>query len=152
MTTRWGQALRGSFPRYRGEVVERPDGRHQVRLQLETATVEILGHPAYTRYARGSGFFDADDWPHVTFVSDPYAPAMLQEGGKLTGELRIRGVRRREVFHIQPATCAHPGLDCDVVATGTVQRGNYGMTRWNFALAGDVLFEMHIRIRKQASR
>lgn len=148
MTTRWGQELRGRFPHYRGEIVERPDGRHQVRLQLDTATVEITDHPAYTRFARGSGFFDADDWPHVVFVSDAYVPAMLHDGGKLSGELRIRGVRRREVFTIQPAACARPGLDCDAIATGTVQRSDYGITRWNFALSGDVVFEMHIRIRK----
>ncbi len=149
MTTRWGQELQGNFPHYRGEIIERPDGRHQVRLQLDTATVEIIGHAAYTRFARGSGFFDADGWPHVEFVSDAYLPAMLHDGGKLAGELRIRGEQRREVFTIQPAACARPGLDCDAIATGTVQRSDYGMTRWNFAFTGDVLFKMHIRIRKQ---
>ncbi len=149
MTTRWGQQLQGDFPHYRGEIVELPDGRHQVRLQLDTATVEITDHATYTRFARGSGFFAADDWPHVVFISDPYVPAMLHEGGKLAGELRIRGVRRREVFTIQPAACARPGVACDAIATGTVQRSDYGMTRWSFAFTGDVLFKMRIRIHDQ---
>lgn len=152
MTTRWGQPLDGSFPDYRGEVAERADGRHQVRLQLDTGTVEITGHRAYTRFARGNGFFDTDNWPHVDFVSDAYAPAMLRDGGTLAGQLTIRGVKRHEVFTIQPSSCARPGLDCDVIATGTVQRSDYGMTRWNFAFSGDVVFELRIRIREPVDR
>ena len=59
LKTRWGQVLHGRFPEARGEVAELGDGRHQVRLQLSARSVEILGHPSYTRLTRGEGFFDA---------------------------------------------------------------------------------------------
>ena len=150
MATRWGQQLDGSFPHYRGQVIQHPDGRHQVRLQFDTDTVEIADHPAYTRFARGSGFFDARDWPHVDFLSDPYRPALLRDGGKLGGELSIRGMRHRENFLIRPATCARPGIDCDAVATGTIQRSDYGMRLWGFALSGEVVFKLRIRLRPES--
>jgi polyisoprenoid-binding protein YceI len=147
MQTRWGQLLEGRFPTVHGEVSELPDGRHQVRLLLSTRDVEIVGHPGYTRFARGGGFFDADHWPQVEFLSDAYAPALLQQGGPLTGTLRIRGIHRREVFVIRPATCAQPGLACDVAASGSIRRSDYGMGRWKFAMSEDVGFSLRMRVR-----
>ena len=147
LTTRWGQVLEGRFPTVHGEVEELSDGRHQVRLLLSTRDVEIVGHPGYTRFTRGGGFFDADHWPQVEFLSDAYAPTLLQHGGALAGTLRIRGVHRREVFLIQPAGCSLPGRDCDVVATGTIRRGDYGMDRWKFAVSADVGFSLRMRVR-----
>lgn len=148
LKTRWGQLLVGRFPDPRGEVVELPDGRHRVDLQLSTASVEIVGHPSYTRFTRGKEFFDAADFPRVEFHSDAYSPALLREGGALTGELTIRDHRHREVFTIVPATCAAPAKECDVVASGTIHRSNYDMGRWNFALSDQVRFALRVRIRR----
>ena len=146
LKTRWGQSLDGRFPQWRGEIVPAGD-RRQVRLKLPTADVEILGHPQYSKITRGKGFFDADHHPYVEFVSDPYDEALLREGGLLGGALTIRGVRRREVFTLQPATCKRPAVDCDVVASGIVYRADYAMDRWGFALADRVVFDLHIRTR-----
>lgn len=147
LKTRWGQTLRGHFPDAQGEVAERDDGLHQVRLRLSSTTVEILDHPAYTRLTRGSGFFDAADYPHVDFLSDPYSPDLLRHGGQMPGVLTIRGVRRREAFTILPAHCGRPARDCDVVASGSIHRADYGINRWNFALSDNVRFSLHVRVR-----
>lgn len=146
LKTRWGQSLDGRFPQWRGEIVPTGD-RKQVRLTLPTADVEILGHPQYSKVTRGKGFFDADRHPYVEFVSDPYDEALLREGGLLGGALTIRGVRRREVFTLQPSTCKRPAVDCDVVATGIVYRADYAMDRWAFALSDRVVFDLRIRTR-----
>ena len=147
LKTRWGQTLQGRFPDAQGEVAERDDGRHQVRLRLSSGTVEILGHPSYTRLTRGSGFFDAADYPHVDFLSDPYPPDLLRHGGEMPGVLTIHGVSRREAFTIQPAHCERPARDCDVVASGTIRRTDYGINRWNFALSDNVHFSLRVRVR-----
>ena len=147
LKTRWGQALHGRFPDARGEVAELADGRHQVRLQLSARSVEIVGHPAYTRLTRGDGFFDAEQYPQVEFVSDAYTPQLLHSGGALPGVLTIRDVRRREVFTISPATCPQPARDCDVVASGSIHRADFGMDRWTFALADKVVFSLRVRVR-----
>lgn len=147
LNTRWGQSLQGRFPQYQGEVDETGDGNHQVRLRLSARNVEILDHPTYTRFMRGSGFFDAARYPQVEFVSDSYPPALLHDGGPLTGTLSIRGISRHEVFQISPAGCAQPARECDVVATGSIDRGDYGMDRWSFALSDQVRFTLRMRVR-----
>ncbi len=147
LKTRWGQSLDGRFPNWHGEIVSAPGDRKQVRLKLPTAEVEILDHPQYSRVTRGKGFFDADQHPYVEFVSDPYDASLLVEGGLLGGALTIRGVRRREVFTVQPSQCRRPGIDCDVVASGVVYRADYAMDRWGFALSDRVVFDLHIRTR-----
>jgi polyisoprenoid-binding protein YceI len=147
LKTRWGQSLEGRFPTLHGEVRSLADGRRQVQMVLSTRDVEIVGHRSYTRLTRGKGFFDADQYPEVTFVSEPYGEELTRNGGELRGVLSIRGVQRREAFTLAPATCDRPGLDCDVVAHGTVQRGDYGVDRWSFALSEVVRFSLRIRTR-----
>ncbi|MDH7451890.1 YceI family protein [Luteimonas composti] len=147
LKTRWGQALEGRFPEWSGEIVDTSERRRQVRLRLPAGEVEILGHPRYSKITRGAGFFDADHHPWVEFVSDPYTEDLLREGGLLGGALTIRGVRRREVFTLEPASCARPTIDCDVVASGVVYRSDYAMDRWGFALSDRVVFNLRIRTR-----
>lgn len=147
LKTRWGQTLQGRFPDVQGEVAEREDGRRQVRLRLSSNTVEILGHPSYTRLTRGRGFFNAATYPHVDFLSDPYSPDLLRHGGEMPGVLTIRGVHRREAFTIQPAQCERPARDCDVIASGSIHRNDYGINRWDFALSDNVHFSLRVRVR-----
>lgn len=149
LTTRWGQALEGRFPVLQGRVDELGENRRRVRLSLATADVEIVGHPGYTRFTRGRSFFDAERWPRVEFLSDPYAPALLRDGGTLGGMLRMRGVQRREAFAVLPAACDSPGRDCDIVATGVVDRDDYGMGRWRIAVDDKVRFTLRIRLRQE---
>lgn len=147
LRTRWGQELEGRFPQWRGVIEQVTPQRRRVRLQLPTSEVEILEHPQYSRITRGKGFFDAEHHPWVEFVSDPYDDALLREGGLLGGQLTIRGVRRREVFSVEPSACERPTIECDVVATGVVYRSDYAMDRWAFALADRVVFALHLRTR-----
>ena len=150
LKTRWGQPLHGRFPEPHGEVAELGDGRHQVRLQLSTRTVEIVDHASYTRFTRGSGFFDADHFPQMEFVSDPYPVELLRSGGALPGLLTIRNVRHHEVFTISASTCPRPGRDCDVVANGSILRADYGLDHWNFALSDRVRFSLRVRVQRPA--
>ena len=145
--TRWGTVLQGRFPDAQGHVEQLRDGHQRVYLRLPTATVEILDSPGYTQLARGSGFFDAAHHPAVEFVSAPYPPQLLREGGALGGTLRIRGVPREERFVLEPAQCASPGYACDIAGSGAVHRDLYGMSRWSLALHNRVRFALRIRLR-----
>ena len=151
LKTRWGQTLEGRFSAIEGEIVPAGDARKRVRVRMLTRGVEIVGHPRYTRLTRGEGFFDAAAHPYVVFVSDAFPEALVREGGKLAGELSIRGVTRREVFTIEPSACARPGIDCDVVANGVVYRGDFGMDRWGFALSDRVWLTLRLRARNGAA-
>lgn len=150
LKTRWGQVLRGRFPRHEGRIETLEDGRARVHLRMATGDIEIVGHPSYTAITRGDGFFDADRYPEIAFVSEPYDPPLVVDGGKLRGELRIRGVSRSETFAIEPAGCARPGRDCDVVANGSVRRSDYGVDRWMFAVSDIVRFQLRLRVSEAA--
>jgi polyisoprenoid-binding protein YceI len=147
MRTRWGQILFGRFPDATGDVVQLPDGRRQVRITLKTATVDIVDHPRYTRYARGPNFFDASNYPEVQFHSDPYTTDLLKQGGDLHGRLRMHGIERREKFVLTPAQCARPGRDCPIVVEGTVLRGDYDLDGWRMAMRDEVRFALKVRLR-----
>jgi polyisoprenoid-binding protein YceI len=151
LTTRWGQRLDGEFPAYRGRIEALPDGRRRVRLALAARRVTIVGHPSYSRLTRGAGFFDADQFPEVIFVSEPYGARLTRDGGTLMGRLRIRNVERTEAFIIEPAECDQPGVHCDVVARGNVRRSDYGVDRWAFAIDDQVRFTLRIRLRADVS-
>ncbi len=148
LKTRWGQVLQGRFPRYSGRIETLDDGRYRVHLQMSAREVEIVGQPSYTGMTRGEGFFEADRFPNVEFVSDPYASTLLENGGKLTGELTIRDVTRRETFIILKSECARPAYDCDVLASGSVRRTDYGVDRWILAVSDHVRFVLRLRVRE----
>jgi polyisoprenoid-binding protein YceI len=148
LKTRWGQVLQGRFPRYSGRIERLGEGRERVRLRMSAKDVEIVDHPNYTGMTRGRGFFEADRFPEVEFVSEPYAPALVADGGKLAGQLTIRDVTRRETFTVEPSTCARPAVDCDVVANGSVRRTDYGVDRWVFAVSDSVRFTLRLRVRE----
>lgn len=147
--TRWGQQLEGRFPRYGGQVRRLADDRQQVRVRLDAAAVEIVGYPRYTAFSRGRDFFDVERHPWASFDSDPYPPELLVEGGRLTGTLRLHGVSQREVFTVEPAGCARPAIDCDLVAHGSVRREDYGMDEWKVAVRSRVTFELRLRLRPE---
>jgi len=152
LQTRWGQRLQGAFPDYEGNVEALPDGRHRVRMALRTASVEIVGHPNYTSFSRGDGFFAAKRYPEIRFVSDPYPVALLRSGGALHGELEMHGVRRRQAFVIAPAPadCARPAYDCDLQVAGSVRRGDYGIDAWQIAVRDRVRFVLRVRLSAEA--
>jgi polyisoprenoid-binding protein YceI len=150
LTTRWGQIITGYFPRYEGEVVQLPDGRHEVHIRLATTSVEVTGSYRYTRFARGERFLDAEHHPWVEFRSEPYEGELVRSGGPLYGTLTMHGVSRREAFILAPSDCARPARDCDVVAQGRVLRTDYGVESWRWALTDDVNFRLKVRLREPA--
>lgn len=146
LRTRWGQSLQGRFPRYEGAVRTLDDGRQQVTVRLASADVTIVGYPRYTEIARGARFFDARRHPWISFTSDPYPAELLRRGGRLGGTLRIHGIAQDETFIVEPAACARPAIDCDLVARGSVRREDYGMDDWKMAIRGRVQFELRLRL------
>ena len=150
LRTRWGQRVRGHFPRHDGALHTLPDGRLQVRILLPTAAVEVEDSERYAELARGERFFDAARHPLIEFVSEPHTAELAHDGGRLRGRLSMHGTSRMETFTVLPATCARPGIDCDVVVHGEVSRGDYGLDGWRLALTDTVRFDMRVRLRDDA--
>ena len=149
LRTRWGQRVQGWFPQHDGALLKLPDGRNQVRIQLQTGAVEIEGSERWAEIARGERFFDAERYPLIEFVSEPHPPSLGHDGGKLRGKLTMHGVSRIETFVVAPATCSRPGVDCDVVASGSVDRDQYGLDGWKLAMTDTVRFNMRVRLQPE---
>jgi len=148
LKTRWNQTLLGRFPHVEGRVEVDGKGLRRTYFKLDPNLVEIADSPRYSRLARGPRFFDAARYPQIEFTSDPYPAALLRNGGPLDGELRLHGIQRRERFILVPATCDRPGIDCDIVAHGTVRRSAYGLDGWQMALRESVVFTLRVRTRE----
>ncbi|AIC11960.1 YceI family protein [Xylella fastidiosa subsp. morus] len=144
--TRLGQSIDGVFPRLEGEVVILPEGREKVRLHLYAGDALIPGRTHYTDWVRGEHFFDVQHYPTIEFESQPYSSRVILQGGKISGSLTIRGISRDETLQIQPAACARPGYDCDLVGTGVVLRERYGIDGWRLILGNRVTFRWHGRL------
>ncbi|WP_169795603.1 YceI family protein [Lysobacter antibioticus] len=147
LRTRWGQKVAGVFPRYDGEVSTLADGRHQVRIRLATAAVQLGDSERYTRLARGERFFNAPLYPYIEFLSEPHAPDLVRTGGALRGKLTLHGVSRMETFVLSAPACARPGEDCDAIAQGSVSRYDYRLDGWQLALGDRVRFTMQVRLK-----
>ncbi|MDO5610176.1 MAG: YceI family protein [Pseudomonadota bacterium] len=115
----------GRFNNIEGRVYQRDDGHWQIELHLAADTAEIPGHPFYTRILRGRGFFDADHYPQVKFVSQPFDRERLRRGGRFEGDLTLRGITRREQLELQPAECANPMHGCALHVSGSLLRSRY---------------------------
>lgn len=142
--TRWGQRIAGHLPVAEGERRILADGRHQVRVVLDATGADLEGPGSLDEVARGERFFHATRYPRIVFLSDPYAAAVVEEGGPVHGWLEIRGMRRPEVFTLEPTSCAAPGTACAVLAHGSIDRNEYGMDAMRLALTGSVRFDLQL--------
>ena len=142
--TRIGSQVRGRFPLAEGRVDTLADGRRQVRLRLDARALRVGSSDYYTRLARGPQLFDVERYPDIEFVSDPYPATLAHEGGSMEGLLRMHGVAHRERFVLEPASCARPGYDCPILASGRVSRDDYGLDGWRWALADRVRFHLNV--------
>ncbi|WP_206862025.1 YceI family protein [Lysobacter changpingensis] len=150
LRTRWGQRVSGIFPQYEGEVTTLADGRRRVRIVLRTDGVIVAGSDRYTALARGPSFFDAQRFPTIEFVSEPHPDSLIRTGGRMRGRLSMHGMTRMETFTINRADCDAPGRDCDVVASGSISRDDYGLDGWRFALVDRVRFMLRVRLVEAA--
>lgn len=149
LRTRWGQRVQGEFTRHQGQVSVLSDGRQQVQLSLSAAAIDVGDSEYYTAIARGPQFFDAARYPYIDFLSEPHRVERVHDGGRLRGKLTLHGVSRTESFILQPAECARPGWDCDVVATGVINRTDYGLNGFRLALSDRVRFTMRVRLKNE---
>lgn len=132
----WLIGIQGSFGSVRGSVdVDRFRSRAVVDAYIDVDKVH-MNVRGYEDWVKSPEFFDAAAHPEIHFVSEPFALKRLHDGGELPGTLTLRGVSREVSFTLAPATCAQPGYDCPIVATGTIGRSQFGM-RSRLGTVGD---------------
>ncbi|TDL94354.1 polyisoprenoid-binding protein [Macrococcus brunensis] len=107
---------------------------------IDTRNADRDGH------LKSADFFDAEQYPEITFVSKSITDS------KVTGDLTIKGETREETFDIEHnGVSKNPmsgGQVTGIIVTGKINREDYGIT-WNQALetggvmvSKDVAFEV----------
>jgi polyisoprenoid-binding protein YceI len=141
----WVKKIDGRFARVEGVIEREPAAARfavDVRIAAESVTMAKDDH---ARWARSADFFDASRHPWIRFRAEAVPERVLRDGGEIRGDLTLRGATRVVGFQIAPATCAHPGRDCAVRASGDVQRSEFGMDARRLVLGDKVRLEFAIR-------
>jgi len=139
----------GRFTRVSGELQGDAGSGWVVHVQIDGSSLKYDGPAWMGRITRSEDFLAVDRYPAIGFTSLRFADSLLHKGGKLRGELQLRGLRRDVGFQLLPSTCARPGHDCDIQVRGSISRRAFGMTSYRLTLRDDVDFSFNVRFRAE---
>jgi polyisoprenoid-binding protein YceI len=140
--------MSGTFDAVHGRIGFDPDTR-QVRVDAELDSAAVrMRNESHAAWARSDEFFDAANHPRIAFRSAPFAQDLLREGGRIEGELTLRGITRPVGFRVEAGTC-DPARDrrCTLEVSGQVRRSDFGMA----ARAATVSDWVSLRLRVEAT-
>ena len=142
--------LHGEFGSVHGTLnLDRESDAAAVEAMIDTNAVHMRSR-RYENWTKSAEFFDAQHFPQIHFVSDPFSVASLTQGGPVKGTLTIRGVSKPATFEIDSAECKTPlAGDCAVEAAGTIRRSDFGMRSRRGALSDKVDLHLSIFVRPQ---
>lgn len=140
--------LHGEFGSVRGSLnVDRKDGTASVDALIDTNTLRMRSR-RYENWTKSAEFFDAEHFPQIQFVSDPFPLARFADGGEIGGVLTIRGASERATFELAPAVCTAPLAGaCAVEATGSIRRSDFGMRSRRSTLSDKIDLSLAILVR-----
>jgi len=139
--------LRGRFLSLRGSLLVDEARQHaDIDVSLDSNSV-WMAKESNAEYARSGEFFDAERFPHIRFHASDVPMTLFRRGGAMSGEVELRGIRRSMTLDVEPANCERPGIDCDVSASGAVDRSEFGMTSKTFFVGKQVELFFRIRLR-----
>jgi len=130
---------RGSFGKTTGTVVlDRAARKGSIDVAIDAASV-TSGSPSRETLLRGEDYFNATQFPTITFKSDK----LKFVGDTLVGaegELTMRGMTKPVTLSVADFRCAiHPATKkpaCGAEVIASVKRSDFGMTK-NTASTGD---------------
>lgn len=139
--------LEGSFPLVEGEVwLDRAAGTAEVDVRIDAREI-MMERAAHAEWARSPEFFDSLAHPWVQFHARHVPLEVFRDGGRMMGDLTLRGVRRVVGLQVVPSSCEEPGRGCPVRASGELERSEFGMDARRIVLGDKVRLHFEIRMR-----
>lgn len=141
--------VRGTFRSVNGTIEYDPAHPENARVEATIDASSIYtGVADRDAHLRSADFFDAENYPVLTFTSTKVEPQGENEA-RITGDLTIRGVTREVVIDAELLGVVNsPFGDERVGFTGStrINREDWGLT-WNMAIeAGGVLVGKDVKI------
>lgn len=134
--------VRGEFTKLAGSVSYDPDKPEATRVDVKIDVASLnTREEKRDAHLRSGDFFDAENFPHITFVSK--SVRRRDAGLEVTGDLTIHGTTREVKLAVDDVTAEHADpwgqKRIGASARTKIRRSDFGM-RWNAALeAGGVL-------------
>ncbi|HSU38089.1 MAG TPA: YceI family protein [Polyangiaceae bacterium] len=141
--------VRGEFTKLSGTVSYDPTAPEATRVDVKIDVASLnTREEKRDAHLRSGDFFDAEHFPHITFVSK--SARRRDDGLEVVGDLTIHGTAREVKLAVDDITAEHTdpwgGKRIGASARTKIRRSDFGM-RWNAALeAGGVLVGDEISI------
>ena len=142
---RIGMRTEGRIAKVSGELRGDPRQGWRVLVVADGRSLVVKGPRWMEKATRSEQFLSVERHPEIRFESDRFSERLLHAGGRIRGQLGLRGLTRPVSFRLLPSPCARPGRDCDLQVTGTINRKQFGMTSHPVSVRDDV--ELHMRVR-----
>lgn len=150
----------GQFKKFDATVESDKDDFSDAKITFEAEVDSIdTGNEMRDNHLRTNDFFDAANFPKITFVSDSLTKKSGEEY-ELTGDFTIRGITKKIKLDVTYNGKAK-GLDGSELAgfemTGKINRMDYGV-KWNaltetggIALGDEIKLDIAVEIKKNAN-
>jgi polyisoprenoid-binding protein YceI len=145
----------GIFDEFQGEL-SRAAGSDEVRVTLRIHSASARMKSARdTKQVQSDAFFASEQFPHIDFVSQPFAASWLrarQTSHAIRGQLSLRGQSFPETLYLQVRDCPPQRAltACSFSVQGIISRKRYGM-RSHRAFVSDAV-QLDVRIDAAASK
>ncbi|PIV36141.1 MAG: hypothetical protein COS34_01860 [Lysobacterales bacterium CG02_land_8_20_14_3_00_62_12] len=134
--------VEGHFYRVVGTAVaESSQYRVVVRIPLDSLSMTSEHR---REWALSDEFFDADQYPELTFSAliPEVSEAALR--GRLDGQLSLRGVTAPVSVELTAADCSADGRRCAVIVAGNLSRRRFGLNAHRFTLSDQVRLQLQL--------
>ena len=129
--------------------VEMLPERDQFSVDVRISAGDLeMANASHAAWARSEEFFDTDRYPWMAFSAHGQPASILRDGGELSGELMLRGIRRAQRLLVEPAACERIGVDCPVIARAEIRRGDFGMTSRRVVVSDRVRLRLSIQLEQ----
>lgn len=140
----------GAFNTFQGSAQTEGDGfeNAQVEVSLQVDSVNT-GQDARDQHLRGEDFFDAAQYPTITFKSTAFTKTGGDEQYKLTGDLTIKGVTKPvtlDVEHGGTAVDFYGNTKAGFEATGKINRKEYNLSWGGITDAGTIVLGDEVKL------
>lgn len=138
---------RGRFNTTSGKIMLVPSqGSGSIEVKIDAASID-MGLEAWNKHMRGEDFFNAEQFPAITFKSTK----LLFDGEKLVGaegDLTLLGVSKPVKLDVKGFTCGtHPVNKkalCGADISTTIKRSDFGMTKYLPSISDAVFIEIPV--------
>jgi polyisoprenoid-binding protein YceI len=137
----------GQFPRVDGEILPMPDNQIRVRVHLDARSLKMSGQSWIQSLTHSADFLDTTRYPDIVFISAPIADTVLATGGRIQGQLSLRGQSRPVDFQMRKSSCQAPGIQCPIEVNGQLSRRQFGINAYRLSVRDTIQFRFQLKLR-----